>query len=216
MRVGMVVLCNTYILLILGVRLSILSEWNQKRLHLHEPDIFWDTNTVVFAVCCLGQKVENTILFKYYISGHYPSSCFYLKHRPVYISKHNVSEAGFCLGLQIKPTQVGPIDRASPCLRKESGLWNAVFWNINRTMNNAQKRNICTNVTSSQIFRSYSQFCWLSGVKNIAIARNNSVCWLWLMMKRWRVTCEAYKYIINTSAWALEVLKWTRCYKSGL
>jgi hypothetical protein len=24
--------------------------------------------------------------YKYYVSGHYPSSCFYLKHRPVYIS----------------------------------------------------------------------------------------------------------------------------------
>jgi hypothetical protein len=38
--------------------------------------------------------------YKYYVSGHYSSSCFYLKHRPVYISKHNVSETGFCLRLQ--------------------------------------------------------------------------------------------------------------------
>jgi hypothetical protein len=38
-------------------------------------------------------------------------------HRPVYISKHNVSETGVCLRLQAKPTQLGPIDRASPCLR---------------------------------------------------------------------------------------------------
>jgi hypothetical protein len=30
----------------------------------------------------------------------------YLKHRPVYISKHNVSETGFCLRLQVKPTQL--------------------------------------------------------------------------------------------------------------
>jgi hypothetical protein len=37
-------------------------------------------------------------------------------HRPVYISKHNVSETGFCLRLQVKPTQLGTIDRASPCL----------------------------------------------------------------------------------------------------
>jgi hypothetical protein len=31
--------------------------------------------------------------------------------------KHNVLETGFCLQLQIKPTQLGPIDSASPCLR---------------------------------------------------------------------------------------------------
>jgi hypothetical protein len=38
-------------------------------------------------------------------------------HRPVYISKHNVSETGFCLRLQVKPTQLGAIDRARPYLR---------------------------------------------------------------------------------------------------
>jgi hypothetical protein len=38
------------------------------------------------------------------------------KNHPVYFSKHNVSETGFCLRLQVKPTQLGPIDRASPCL----------------------------------------------------------------------------------------------------
>jgi hypothetical protein len=42
--------------------------------------------------------------YKYYVSGHYPSSCLNLKHRPVYFSKHNVSETGFCLRLQVKPT----------------------------------------------------------------------------------------------------------------
>jgi hypothetical protein len=38
------------------------------------------------------------------------------KKRPVYFSKRNVSETGFCLHLQVKPTQSGPIDRASPRL----------------------------------------------------------------------------------------------------
>jgi hypothetical protein len=41
---------------------------------------------------------------------------FCLKIRPLYISKHNVSETGFYLRLQVKPTQLGPIDRASPYL----------------------------------------------------------------------------------------------------
>jgi hypothetical protein len=42
----------------------------------------------------------------------------YPKRRPVYISKHNVSETGFYLHPQVKPTQLGSIDRASPYLRR--------------------------------------------------------------------------------------------------
>jgi hypothetical protein len=42
---------------------------------------------------------------------------FCLKCRPVYISKHNVSETGFYLRPQVKPTLLGTIDRASPHLR---------------------------------------------------------------------------------------------------
>jgi hypothetical protein len=34
-------------------------------------------------------------------------------HRPVFYLKHYVSETGFFLRLQMKPTQSGPIDRAS-------------------------------------------------------------------------------------------------------
>jgi hypothetical protein len=30
-------------------------------------------------------------------------------HRPVFYLKHNVSETGFCLRLQVDPTQMGPI-----------------------------------------------------------------------------------------------------------
>jgi hypothetical protein len=51
---------------------------------------------------------------------------FMYKHCPVYISKHSVSETGFCLRLQVKPTQLGPIDRAGPYLRTESSLRNVV------------------------------------------------------------------------------------------
>jgi hypothetical protein len=52
-------------------------------------------------------------MLKYYVFRHYPSSCFYLKRRPVSLSKHNVSETGFCLRLQVRPTQLGPVDRAT-------------------------------------------------------------------------------------------------------
>jgi hypothetical protein len=54
----------------------------------------------------------------YYVFGHYPSSCLYLKHCPIYFSKHNVLETRFCLHFQVKPTQFGQIDRASPYLLK--------------------------------------------------------------------------------------------------
>jgi hypothetical protein len=44
--------------------------------------------------------------------GHYPSSCLCLTC-PVSLTKHIVSETGFRFRLQVKPTQLGPIDRAS-------------------------------------------------------------------------------------------------------
>jgi hypothetical protein len=43
---------------------------------------------------------------------------FYLKTPScLYITKHNISETGFYLRLQVEPAQLGPIDRASPYLR---------------------------------------------------------------------------------------------------
>jgi hypothetical protein len=60
--------------------------------------------------------------------GHYLSSCLYLKHRLVYFSKHNVSETGFRLRFQVKPTQLGPIDRASPHLRTPVSLSRWGSW----------------------------------------------------------------------------------------
>jgi hypothetical protein len=64
----------------------------------------------------------------YYVSGRYPSSCFYLKCI--------VSETGFCLRLQVKT---------------ESSLRNIVL-HKNRTMDNVQKHNNCINVPSSHLF----------------------------------------------------------------
>jgi hypothetical protein len=55
--------------------------------------------------------------YKYCVFGHYASSCLYLKTRSPYFSKHNVSETGLCLCLQVKPTQLSPVDRVSPHLR---------------------------------------------------------------------------------------------------
>jgi hypothetical protein len=38
-------------------------------------------------------------------------------HCPVYFSKHNVPETRFCLRLQVKPTLLSLIDRATPYLQ---------------------------------------------------------------------------------------------------
>jgi hypothetical protein len=62
--------------------------------------------------------------YKHYVSRHYPSSCLYLKHCPAYFSKHNVLETQFCLHLQVKPTQLGPIDRARITFVNVYGLIN--------------------------------------------------------------------------------------------
>jgi hypothetical protein len=38
-----------------------------------------------------------------------------MDHRLVFYLKHNVSEIGFCLRLQVVPIQLGPMNRVSPC-----------------------------------------------------------------------------------------------------
>jgi hypothetical protein len=52
---------------------------------------------------------------------------------------HNVSEIGFCLRLQVEPTQLGPIDRASLYLGR-------CVLNKNRTMQDVKKHNNCTEI----------------------------------------------------------------------
>jgi hypothetical protein len=58
-------------------------------------------------------------------------------HRSVFYLKHDVTEAGFCLRLQVETPQLGPTYEASPCLRTnlelhlktetEHSLRNVVF-----------------------------------------------------------------------------------------
>jgi hypothetical protein len=65
----------------------------------------------------------------------------------------------------------------------ESSLWNVVFCNINRkafldedrTMDNVQKHNICTNVPSSQTFRSYLDYIVTWKPEETGIARQQPV-----------------------------------------
>jgi hypothetical protein len=60
--------------------------------------------------------------YKYYVLGHSPSSRLCLKCRPVYVSKHNVSETGLYLHLQVKRTQLGPIELVPRILDSISAL----------------------------------------------------------------------------------------------
>jgi hypothetical protein len=43
--------------------------------------------------------------------------CFWTLSIILFLFKINFSDTGLCLRLQVKPTQLGPIDRASPYLR---------------------------------------------------------------------------------------------------
>jgi hypothetical protein len=42
--------------------------------------------------------------------------------RPVFNLDHDVSETGFCLRLEVEHTHLGPVDRASLCLRTPATL----------------------------------------------------------------------------------------------
>jgi hypothetical protein len=66
----------------------------------------WPHTSCKVRWCCrwnIRKYIILSKLQKYYFSAQYQSSCFHLKHLPVSISKHNVSETGFCLRLQVKP-----------------------------------------------------------------------------------------------------------------
>jgi hypothetical protein len=56
---------------------------------------------------------EHKKRYKYYVSGHYPSSCLYLKTPSYVYFKTQRYGTGFCLTFQVKPTQLAPISRAS-------------------------------------------------------------------------------------------------------
>jgi hypothetical protein len=80
-----------------------------------------------------GQKIPySALVVKCYFSGHFPSPCFYLK-------KHNISEMGLCLHLQVKPTQLGPIDSANPYLWTKLleliYLWSVYRRHLSKTQN---------------------------------------------------------------------------------
>jgi hypothetical protein len=51
-------------------------------------------------------------------------------HLSVLYLKHNISETGFCLFLQVVLTQFDPIDKESPCLGKQNPVQNFNTWSV--------------------------------------------------------------------------------------
>jgi hypothetical protein len=113
--------------------------------------------TILAEAVAVGEQrkwIGSKSLWRWYIS----TNIMFLDiiHRPVFILKYKVTETGFCLRLQVKPTQLGTnsidwakLSRLYLKTETESSLRNLVFWKINRTifldenrmMHNAQKHN---------------------------------------------------------------------------
>jgi hypothetical protein len=54
--------------------------------------------------------------------------CFWTLSIILFLFKtHNVSDIGFCLGLQVEPTQLGPTDRDSPYLRTPAQTQERIY-----------------------------------------------------------------------------------------
>jgi hypothetical protein len=56
--------------------------------------------------------MQNSVLMEF-ITIYITIKILDIIHRPVFCLKHNISETEFCLRLQVEPTQLCPIDRAS-------------------------------------------------------------------------------------------------------
>jgi hypothetical protein len=76
---------------------------------------------VLGPISTVAEEEENskTVLFVQILCFWTLSIALFLSKTPscLYISKHSVSETGLFVRLQVKPTLLGPIDRAIPCLR---------------------------------------------------------------------------------------------------
>jgi hypothetical protein len=78
--------------------------------------------------------------------------CFWIFSIVLFLFKTHVSDTGFCLRLQVKPTQLGPIERANHYLQNPVSETVCAL-NKNRTSDNVQKHNNYINIPLSQTFR---------------------------------------------------------------
>jgi hypothetical protein len=118
---------------------------------------------------------------RYYVVGHYPSSCLYLKS-PSCLFFKTQRFGDWILSPSSGETYSGTssVDWAQMSrfylkTETESSLRNVVFWKINRTlfldkdrtMDNVQQHSICTNVPLSQTVTSYLQMRKVGSPRNM-------------------------------------------------
>jgi hypothetical protein len=53
-----------------------------------------------------------------------------ISHYSVFYLKHNISVTGFCLRIQVEPTQLDTVDRTSPCLWTMDNFRNCNSYNL--------------------------------------------------------------------------------------
>jgi hypothetical protein len=80
-------------------------------------------------------------------------------HYRVFHLKHEVLGAVFCLGVQVEPTRLSPVDRASLCLLahlKTNRIQplKLCFLSKDRMMDNVQNYGTFINIPSSEMYRS--------------------------------------------------------------
>jgi hypothetical protein len=78
--------------------------------------------------------------------------CLYLKRRSVYFSKHNVSETGFCLRLQVRPNSQGN----GPIRHVEAAL---IFFFTARVHTTKSTVNILAANTHCKYFLKFAEHC---------------------------------------------------------
>jgi hypothetical protein len=88
-----------------------------------------DTKMCVIFVRSLS-ACENKRILSFLCNFLHIQLTILLKHTPLYISKYNVSATGLWLRRQVKPTQLGPIDKASPYLRRQNPVSETLYFEI--------------------------------------------------------------------------------------
>jgi hypothetical protein len=88
-----------------GVGLEVKGKKTKKYCDMTAESLNNLTGQIVEILCCWALSIALT-----------------LSKNTVCFSKHNVSETGFFLRLQVKPTQLDPIDRGNPYLRTNRPL----------------------------------------------------------------------------------------------
>jgi hypothetical protein len=94
------------------------------------------------------QESINKSKYKYYVFGHYPSSCFYLKTVLFiyFLNKRDCVRFEVSTAMTLKNAVLLDVVPCSYCVNRRLG---------GTSVNTISTRDVCTNVPQSQTFRSY-------------------------------------------------------------